>query len=46
MSLTVGIASLVAIVVLVRLLLKERTKPNDNVSAMWLKQDKQRRRDE
>ncbi len=46
MSLTVGLASLVAIVVLVRVVLKARTKADDNVSEMWLKRDKQRRHDQ
>jgi hypothetical protein len=46
MSLTVGLACLVVIVVLGRVLLRERTKSDDNVSEMWLKQDKQRRHDQ
>ncbi len=46
MSLTFGLAGLVVIVVLVRALLKGRTKVDDNVSEMWLKQDKQRRHDQ
>jgi hypothetical protein len=45
MSLTLGLASLVVIMVLVRVLLKGRTKVDDNVSEMWLKQDKQRGHD-
>jgi hypothetical protein len=46
MSLTVGLATLVVIVFLARVLLKGRTKADDKVSEMWLKQDKQRRHDQ
>jgi hypothetical protein len=46
MSLTLGLVIFVVIVVLLRVLLKGRTKVDDNVSEMWLKQDKQRRHDQ
>jgi hypothetical protein len=46
MSLTFGIASIVVVVVVVAVLLKGRTKVDDNVSEMWLKQDKRRRHDQ